>query len=484
MPGLARQAVVLSLARAANFGLMLVSPIILVRILSVDDFGRYREFLLYTSLLVSFAGLSIYDSLLYFVPAHPASPWRIVRQTTVLVAVSSALVMATVVALDVAMAGRLVGEYLVPMAVYVLLFINVDFWEFFWLAGRRPISVFVYTAGRLTARLLVVIAAAAATGDLFTIIWSLVALESVRLAISVIAWRALDRSADEPPLSDAWREQLRFCLPAGAAVLLATANRNLGNVAVVRYLGAASLAHYTIGMYVEPIVLAIRNSISAVLLPEMVRRSANQSNDRLDIWRRATTVNCVLLFPCVVLLARFAGAIIVPVFGDSYRPSIPVMQIYLLVIIRECFDCSPPLRAINKTGPLVRSYFAAVVANTLALVALVPLAGIGGAISALVVSRFVDAAYLGKCVAQVYRVGWRHLLPWQSLAKVTLAAALPGLVLFSSGWPEDLGLPGIALATVVYLAVFAVLLWVTRVSEAIALMQRIGRAVGIRETNV
>jgi hypothetical protein len=46
MRGLAHQAAILSVSRIANYGLMIISPITPVRCLTVEDFGRYREFLL------------------------------------------------------------------------------------------------------------------------------------------------------------------------------------------------------------------------------------------------------------------------------------------------------------------------------------------------------------------------------------------------------------------------------------------------------
>ena len=85
MSRLAGKAIVLSIARIANYGLMLLSPVLLVRILPVEQFGRYREFLVYTSLLIAIAGFNINDSLLYFIPAHARSRWLVVRQTTLLV---------------------------------------------------------------------------------------------------------------------------------------------------------------------------------------------------------------------------------------------------------------------------------------------------------------------------------------------------------------------------------------------------------------
>src|SRR6516162_8904606 len=125
MSRLAGKAIVLSIARIANYGLMLLSPVLLVRILPVEQFGRYREFLVYTSLLIAIAGFNINDSLLYFIPAHARSRWLVVRQTTLLVACSSALTIAGVVALDLILHGALIGPFLLPTALYVLAFVNI-----------------------------------------------------------------------------------------------------------------------------------------------------------------------------------------------------------------------------------------------------------------------------------------------------------------------------------------------------------------------
>ena len=98
MRGMAHQAAILSVSRIANYGLMIISPIVLVRFLTVTDFGRYREFLLYASLLQTAAYFSLSESLLYFVPLHPASMWRVVRETMFLTAVISLFIVGVVVA--------------------------------------------------------------------------------------------------------------------------------------------------------------------------------------------------------------------------------------------------------------------------------------------------------------------------------------------------------------------------------------------------
>ncbi len=140
----------------------------------------------------------------------------------------------------------MVGPYLWQLVLYLMLSVNVDFWEMYWLANHRSAAMFAYSAGRLIARLLVVTIVATATRDVATIIWSLLVLEAVRLVGSGIAFLRVDRSAQEPALDEPWRGQLRFCLPSGTGGLIANVNRQFASVFVAKALGAArtrSLRH-------------------------------------------------------------------------------------------------------------------------------------------------------------------------------------------------------------------------------------------------
>src|SRR5690349_13385061 len=260
MVQLAHRAAFLTLARLANYGLMLLSPIVLVRVLTVEEFGRYREFLLYASLLQSIGAFAIPDSLLYFIPAHPQSPWRIVRQTVVLTFVTTAMVSLGLVVIDLASGGAVVGQYLWPLVLYLMLSVNFDFWEFYWLANHRSGAMFAYSASRLVLRLLAVVGTAWLTHDVGTVIWALVSLEATRMIVSAVAFLIRERAArSEPPLDEPWRAQLRFCLPSGGGSLVALLNRTLSSVVVAKSLGPAALAQFAIGRFGEPIVAIVRN---------------------------------------------------------------------------------------------------------------------------------------------------------------------------------------------------------------------------------
>jgi O-antigen/teichoic acid export membrane protein len=474
--GLTRQAGLIALARFANQALVILSPIILVRLLSVAEFGRYREFLLYVGLLAAIAGFGINHSLLYFVPAKREGAWRYVRQGVMLTALNSIAGACILVALNALLNGALVGDFALQVALYVVLFANVDFWEFFWLAKRRAGAWFAYTSGRLVARMTVVIVAAAVTGDVDTIIWALIGLEGVRLAISTIGWRRRV-SGPEKSTPESWREQLRYCTPVGASLILVTLNKSLGALFVTKLMGPIALAHYTIGTYVQPVVSILRNSLSDVLLPEMASRSASR-NDPLELWRRTTVLAALLLLPAGLVLATFAEPLVVTVFSEEYRAAVPVLQLYLLVLIRECFDFGVPLRALNRTAPIAHSNFLAMLLNVALLFALLPRTGLVGAVGAFVVSRFAEGFYLGWRTLRLYRIGVRELASWADLARVLMALAPAAVVLLVPQWTALFGLAGALLATLAFLVTFLAALLLLRLPEAVHAVRRLRGPLG------
>lgn len=477
MAGLGNRVAVLTVSRLASFGLMFIGPVIVARLLSAHDFGRYREFLLYGSILQSFGAFFIRDSLLYFIPAHPQSPWRVVRQTTWLTACTSGLTVVLLYVGDRATGGAIVGEYLYPLIAYTLLSINLDFWEYYWIARQRAAAVFLYSASRLLARLLVVAVAALLTHDVAIIIWALVALEAARLVVSAVVLFALDKSREEPPVPNLLRTQLQYCLPTGSASLLSMGSRNLSNVVVANVLGAVALGRYAIGRFSEPVVLAVRSSLTAVILSEMVRRDRQAKGPSLVLWKQATIVNLIFLFPFAVLVARYAEPLVEMLFGERYRAAAPIMQLYMLVVVRECFDFSPALRAVNRTQPLIASNLISLITCAAALAVLIPLAGLPGAMLAFVIASFADASYLGWRVCKVYNVSWRDLLPWAALGQTAAAAALASIALLSNVWTETFGVAGILFAGTLYaLAYVIVLLWM-RVPEAELLLNWVLRTI-------
>ena len=457
------------MTRMLNRGLLLISPLILARLLTVADFGRYREFLLYVTVLTGLAAFTFNSSLLRFVPRDPMSGWRYVNQSIVLTLICSTLVGALTLGLNTIFDGALIGHNALPAVIYTWLFVNFDFWEALWLAERRPYSMWGYTTGRLVARITVVTVSAALTREVNVIIWSLIGLETVRILIAIHSWYGRNRVAPKGG-AGSWAEQLRYCLPFGFAVMLATFNKSLGGLFITKMLGPVALAHYAIGTYAQPIITILRNSVSDVLLGEIA--GGRDDNARaLALWRRSTVVTFIFLISYGIVLARFADIVVTTLFSDAYRPAVPIFQIYVLALLRDSFDFSVPLRTINKTAPMLRSNLVAIVLNGGLMLLMVPRWGMVGAVVSHVIARFVEGALLAYQTMRAYQIGLRDLADWGDLLKSSAAAVAAAVILYGTFWTESLGFAGAVLGSVLYLLLFVLLLRLAGVPEVTMLLR-------------
>jgi O-antigen/teichoic acid export membrane protein len=466
---------ILSGTRLLNRGLLVISPIILARLLPVESYGRYREFLVYVTMLSGIAAFGINSSLLTFVPRDPERGWRYVNQSILLTMASATVVVLGALLLHVTTGSHLLGEHPLAVVLYAWLFVNFDFWESLLIAERRPLHVLRYTTARLLARIGVATLAASLTKDVTVIIWSLVGMETVRVLISMSVWRARDRRVPvSEPVPGSWREQLEYCVPYGVAWILIILNLSVGSLFVAKILGAAALAQYSIGVYAQPIITVVRNSLSDVLLGAMAALRRNDEASAFALWQRSTVVTMFLLLPCGILLARYADVLVTTLFSENYRPAIIVFQLYTLVILRSSFDFAVPLRALNRTAPILRSNFVALVLNVTLMYVMLRRWGLVGAVSAYVISRLVEGAYLGAQTVRAYGISVRELARWRDLGKITGAAAAAAIVLYGSFWTDLFGrLPGAVVGSVLYLATFVVLLRLTDVREVTDVLRRV-----------
>jgi O-antigen/teichoic acid export membrane protein len=254
--------------------------------------------------------------------------------------------------------------------------------------------------------------------------------------------------------------------------------RNLGNVVITKYLGVVALAQFSIGTYADPIILIVRNSITSVILPELVRLGTQSKDAALRFWHRSVVINCMLLFPIASIMAWYAEPLILKLFGGSYRPAVPVLQWYALVVVRSCFDFSPLLRAINKTRPFMTVALIAALVNGVTLAILLPRIGVVGAAIGVVAANLADVLYQGYCVTRLYGCGFRRLLPWTTLAKIISCTLLAAVVAFGFTWELRGTFRGSIYGSLLYGAVFTTMVLAARVDEASLLLDRLKSRLG------
>ena len=440
---------VLASARLLNQVLALLSPLLLVRLLDIVSYGRYRQFMAIAMLVTSLGGFALSANLTYLLARSPDRAATDVTKTVLLM-----LCLATVSAAVVALAH----PWIVPaeiseswwlLSVYVFMFLNLEVVVAYWLAQRRSVEVMQYTLVVTVWRLATLLGAAKYFGDVEMIFVTIVCAEGLK-NVAIYLWLRARHLLVFRWEREALHEHLRLVTPLALGSVLNKANE-FGRVVVGSVMGPVPLAIYTTAAYQVPLVSIVQTSLSDVIFPDLVKRAQKDPAEGLRLWKRAQMLVAAVIMPAWLLLTYFAEPIVRVAFTDAYVAATPFFQVFLLLMVRHCFPFSTLLRSVGDNASFATSSAIALGINVVIIVAVMPFYGLWGPTLGLVISTLWTAYYLCRRVMVRYDVPLSEVFDWRKLG-FSLAAALLALAAMHG---VLMWLPHSHVGTVLGLALFA-----------------------------
>ncbi len=185
---------VLACARLLNQALALLSPLLLVRLLDIIEYGRYRQFMATAMLVTSLGGFALAANLNYLIARSPERAASDITKTCVLMAFVGFVSALLVAALRHWIVPEEIGSSWLLLAAYVFLFLNLEVLVSYWLAHGRSFPVMIYTLILTAWRLGTLIAAALYFDDVEMIFVTIVCAEAAEepgyLPVAAGAWPA------------------------------------------------------------------------------------------------------------------------------------------------------------------------------------------------------------------------------------------------------------------------------------------------------
>ena len=425
MASLTKRATILIICRVFNYGVLALSPMFLVRIFDVHPYGQYREFMLYAVLLSGLIEFTINTNLIYFIPKYPGREGQSVTHTEFLVLVTSSIGLVVVYLFRGVILARTSYDFILPLILFLFFNLNFDFFENYWLGKKRVDYVLLYSSARATVRTVALILSAYISRDVMTVIHTLIAVEIAKcLFVFTMLRKDLTWRIDRALI----REQLRFILPLGSAVVINLVNNQLGSLLISIKMGVERLALYGIGSTQIPILNVISSSITDVLFPEMA-----QIDDapRLRLWQRANIIFCFIVFPVYIVFFFYAHTVIETLFTEDYIAAVPLFRIYLTLMLIQSFDMGTPLRTINQNRYFILGSALSLAANIGLLLLLFRPVGFVLPALAFVLGESIKNSYLGSRIMHFYDIRLGELLLWKKIGIITCCTimAIPVLLI-------------------------------------------------------
>lgn len=213
---------------------------------------------------------------------------------------------------------------------------------------------------------------------------------------------------------------LVFSIPLGLASMVGTLNVELDKFVIGGMMGTEKLAIYTNASKEMPVTI-IASSITAVLMPQMVRMLKNgKKTDAVKLWGNATalsfTVICFLAFALFV----FAPEVMTVLYSEKYISGTPVFRVYSLVLLLRCTYFGMILNTTGHTKFIFYSSLGSLALNLALNYLFYYLVGfIGPAIASFVSQLFIDILQL-IWSARLLKISFSKIFPWKYLAAVLL----------------------------------------------------------------
>src|SRR6185369_5142865 len=127
---------------------------------------------------------------------------------------------------------------------------------------------------------------------------------------------------------------------------------------------------------------------------DMVKRAQRDPAEGLRLWKRAQMMVAAVIVPAWLLISYFAEPLIRVAFTAEYVSATPYFQVFMLMMLRQCFQFSTLLRSVEDNNSFATSNAVALGINAALIFALMPRFGLWGPTLGLVVGQYWTGYYL------------------------------------------------------------------------------------------
>lgn len=462
MDSTVKPALVLMSGRSAAMAATFLLPVVLARVFDPAGFGTYKQLFL-VSLVLYQVGVIFSETLFYFLPRSPERAGQYVANSVLALTAAGSAFLVLLWAGGPAI-GRWLGNpdlarYLPLMGAYLVLTLPAASLEMVMVARKRYRWASWCFAASDVARALVMVALAVIVRRLDWVLVGAIACAAARLGAALLYFRAEFHDALRPRAA-LFREQLVYVLPFAVAVVMDLLQANYHSYAVSHRFDPATFAVYAVGCFQIPLLELVASPMCNVMMVRMTEGlREGRGGDAVPIWAGTARVLALVFFPAAAVLAACAPDLIVLLFTERYRASVPIFMIWSLSVALSAFQTDGVLRVYAATRFLLALSAVRLVLTAALIGSALALGGLRGAV---VVTIAVAAVAKGAAlvrIAGLMGVSMGRLLPWRDLAAIAgiaAAAAVPAVLLRSA-----LQVPpfvGLALSGLMYAVAYAALL--------------------------
>lgn len=412
-----------------EFGLQLLTPVVLVRVLEPDVFAAYRWVWLLAGTVAAIAPLGMIVSLFYFLPkAEPRAKMQYITQTVVHLLLMAVLMASAAWLMSQHLPGEAGlfaahGPWLLGFTVAWVAGMLLDQLP---TADERVRWQMALSIGLAVVRSAALVFSAWYWQTLQAILYVLCAFVVLKIALMVFYVLRYHRQHD-------WRrerlnEHVAHAWPLGLGTVLFGLRRQSEQWLVAALFSPLQFAAFSIAATLAPVMVMARKSVGLVLMPSMSRsQGRGDLQAMLGINQQGNLVVTAFMSPVLAVVAVYADVLVGWVYTSQYLDAANVLRVFVALWFLQMIDMNA-LVVMLKEG----TYLSKV--NLPLLVLSVAVSYVGarffglpgaalGSVLATYVERFLLARRIGKRIGiSIYAVQPWLMTGFLALSSVALVA--------------------------------------------------------------
>jgi O-antigen/teichoic acid export membrane protein len=424
----------LLVAKILAFSLSIALPLLLVRRLSQQEFGHYKQAFLVVGTALALLPLGFQMSAFYFLPRDKDRQGPIILNILLfhlLMGGLGAMVLLLFPQLlsTIFHSGELVS-YAPIIAAVIFFWVVSSFLEVVSVAHQeaRLSTIFIICAQLTKTGLLVL--AAIMFGSVRALIYAALVQGIVQTIILLVYlrsrfprfWVTFDWAV--------LRMQLSYAIPFGVAGLLFTLQTDLPNYIVSNQFDPATFAIYAIGCFNIPLVGMLSESVGSVMIPQVsLLQKHGDHREILALTARVARKLALVYLPLYAFLIVMGREFLTFLFTKQYASSWPIFAINLTMLPLSILVSDPIMRAFAEQRQFLPKLYAALVA--LLFIALwlgTGRFGLFWAHSVVVSVNVIGRTATWIKIGSMLNIRFRDIALLKDVGKILVAAAIAAVI--------------------------------------------------------
>lgn len=433
------------------------------RIYSKPEVGYLGMILIVYETTMAVGALGLADSVFYFIGRDAKAGNRIVRQTSLLLAMFA--IPAIAVGSVAGWASSDAELDIVPMLPWLALALAFEL-PTLSAVNQLIASNHVRLASGLYVGLALLTTLAMLIPGLVglsisTVPVAMAVAASVRLLVHLVIMRRFF-PLEPGQTSGEWldksrlREILAFALPVGVGMLAGKLNPQIDKLAAAVLLDVESFANYTAAAREFPLITLVPYAIAAVMQTRYVQLFHAGDKDGLrELWNHNVRKTALIVVPMTIVIVALGRDVVVVLFGAQYADAALPFQIFTAVILHRVAGFGQMLQSINRTRVIMISALMLILGNALLTVPLTILFGYPGPALASVVALIPPMLFTLSQIGSAWGRGLVDALPWRFYASVLGLSVVLGVGVWLGLLQLPLGVGGrLLVGLIAYAAAF------------------------------